>query len=105
MNTPPDHLGEERSPIAATVPTPIELQSYATTPAVGSDPPPIEPICDPQQRRLRSKAAYRARRSDDNSFREAERHRVKEWRRKRPDKVKAQKKKARAENYHVRSSR
>ena len=100
MNTPPDHLGEERSPIASIVPCLTEPQSDATTPGVGSDPIPIEPICDPQQRRLRSKAAYRARRSNDDSFREAERHRVKEWRRNHPEKAKAQKRKARSENYH-----
>jgi hypothetical protein len=100
VSTPPDHLGGERSPIAATVPSPIELQSDATMPTVGSDRLTTEPNSDARQNRLRSKAAYRARRSDDDAFREAERHRVKEWRRKRPDKVKAQKKKARAENYH-----
>jgi hypothetical protein len=86
--------------MAATVPTPIELQSDATTPAVGSDPLPIEPICDPQRRRLRSKAAYRARRSDDDTFREAERQRAREWRRNHPEKTRAQKRKARSENYH-----
>ncbi len=100
MSTPPDHLGEDRPPIAATVPSPIELQSDATTPAVGSGPLPIEPICDPQQRRLRSKAAYRARRSDDDSFREAERQRAGEWRRNHPEKARAQKRKARSERYH-----
>jgi hypothetical protein len=100
VNTPPDHLGEERSPIAATVPSPIELQSDATTPAAGCDPLPIEPIWDSQQRRLRSKAAYRARRSDDDSFREAERQRAREWRRNHPEKARAQKRKARSENYH-----
>jgi hypothetical protein len=100
VNAPPDHLGEERSPIAATVPSPIELQSNATTTAVGSDSLPIEPICDPRQGRLRSKAAYRARRSDEDSFREAERRRAREWRRTHPEKAKAQKRKARSENYH-----
>ena len=100
MNTPSDDTGGERSPIASTVPTPTALQSDATRPVVGSDQLPTEPICDARQKRLRSKAAYRARRSDNDAFREAERHRVREWRRNRPDKVKAQKKKARAENYH-----
>ena len=47
-----------------------------------------------------SKAAYRARRSADDAFREAERQRVREWRRKHPDKARAQKTKARAANYH-----
>ena len=55
---------------------------------------------DARQKRLVSKAAYRARRSADGAFREAERERVREWRRKCPDKARAQKKKARKKNYH-----
>jgi hypothetical protein len=100
VSTPHDHLGGERSPIAATLPSSIELQSDATTPAVGSDRLPTEPICDARQKRLRSKAAFRARRSDDVTFREAERQRAREWRRNHPEKAKAQKRKARSENYH-----
>jgi hypothetical protein len=52
------------------------------------------------EKRLASKAAYRARRSADNAFRESERERVKEWRQNNPDKRRAQKTKARAANYH-----
>ena len=100
MNSPPDHLGEERSPIAAAVLSPIELQSDATTPAVGSDLLPAEPNSDARQKRLRSKAAYRARRADNDAFREAERRRAREWRRNRPEKAKAQKRKARSANYN-----
>jgi hypothetical protein len=53
-----------------------------------------------RQKRLVSKAAYRARRSADDAFREQERERVREWRRNNPDKTRAQKTKARAANYH-----
>jgi hypothetical protein len=98
VSTPPDDTGGERSPIASTVPSPIELQSDES--GVATQPPSTDAALDARQKRLLSKAAYRARRSDDDAFREAERHRVREWRRKGPDKVKAQKKKARAENYH-----
>jgi hypothetical protein len=100
VNSPPDHLGEERSPIAPAVLSPVQLQSDATTPAVGSDQLPTEPNSDARQKRLRSKAAYRARRADDDAFREAERRRAREWRRNRPEKAKAQKRKARSENYN-----
>jgi len=100
VSTPPEHPGGERSLIASTVPTPIESQSHYSKPAVGSVSLLIEPICDPRRKRLRSKAAYRARHSFDPEFRERERQRAKKWRRDRPDKVKAQKKKARTENYH-----
>jgi hypothetical protein len=95
VNTPPDDLGGERSPIASTVPSPTETRSDEREPAVAP-----EPVTDERQKRLLSKAAYRARRSADNAFRESERQRVKEWRRKCPDMARAQKKKARAENYH-----
>jgi hypothetical protein len=100
VNTPPDDTGGERSSIASTVPNPIETQSDATGPAVGSDQLPTEPICDAPQKRLQSKAAYRARRSADGAFLEAERQRAREWRRNHPEKAKAQKRKARSENYH-----
>ncbi len=53
-----------------------------------------------RQKRLLSKAAYRARRSADDAFREKERERVKEWRLKNPDKTRAQKQAARSANYH-----
>jgi hypothetical protein len=49
---------------------------------------------------LLSKAAYRARCSLDPAFRESERQRARERRRKYPDEARAQKKKARAKNYH-----
>ena len=80
MNTPPDDMGGERSPIALDrVPSPIETQSDATGPAVGSDQLPTEPICDAPRKRLQSKAAYRARRSADGAFLEAsERQRARE---------------------------
>jgi hypothetical protein len=100
VSTPPDHAGGERSPIASTVPSPIELQATATRPAVGSDQLLTEPICDAPQKRLASKAGYRARRSADDAFRERERQRVKAWRQNCPDKAKAQKAKARSANYH-----
>jgi hypothetical protein len=54
----------------------------------------------PRQKRLASKAAYRARRSVDDDFREQERERVKEWRLKNRDKTRAQKRKARSVKYH-----
>jgi hypothetical protein len=97
VNTPPDDTGGERSSIASTVPSPIEMQ--AAEPAVATQPPSTDAALDARQKRLLSKAAYRARCSLDPVFREAERERVREWRRKRPDKVKAQKRKARTENY------
>ncbi len=98
MNTPPDHAGGERSPIAATVPSPIEMHS--AEPAARSHAPPTEATLEARQKRLLSKAAYRARRSADDVFRETERERAREWRRERPEKAKAQKRKARSENYH-----
>ena len=97
MSTPPDHPGGERSPIASTVPIPIELHS--AEPAVATHSPSTNTALDARQKRLLSKAAYRARRSADGAFREAERQRARNWRRTYPDKAKAQKKKARAENY------
>jgi hypothetical protein len=100
VSAPPDHLGGERYPIAATVPSPIELHSDATRPAVRSDQLPTEPICDARQKRLASKAAYRARHSLDPKFREGERQRTKKWRSECPEKARAQRKKAREENYH-----
>ena len=54
----------------------------------------------PRQKRLASKAVYRAHRSADVAFREVERERAREWRRKNPDKTRAQKNKARSINYH-----
>ena len=98
MSTPPDDTGGERSPIASTVPSPIE--PHSAEPAATSQAPATDAALDARQKRLLSKAAYRARRSTDVAFRETERERAREWRRQRPDKVKAQKKKARAENYH-----
>ena len=99
MNTPPDHAGGERSPIALTVPDPNE-PSCAQNAAIADGVPPAETSGDPRQKRLLSKAAYRARRSDDAAFRESERQRVREWRRKNPDKTRAQKQAARSANYH-----
>ena len=58
------------------------------------------PNLSPQQKRLASKAAYRARRSADDAFREKERERVKAWRLQNRDKTRAQKQKARSANYH-----
>jgi hypothetical protein len=98
VSTPPDDTGGERSPIASTVPIPIE--SHSAEPAVATHPPSIDATLDARQKRLLSKAAYRARCSLDPTFREAERQRVGKWRRTYPDKTKAQKKKARAENYN-----
>jgi hypothetical protein len=96
VSAPPDHPGG--SPIASTVPIPIE--SHSAEPAVATHPPSTDAALDARQKRLLSKAGYRARRSADAAFREAERQRVGKWRRTCPDKAKAQKKKARAKNYH-----
>jgi hypothetical protein len=52
------------------------------------------------EKRLASKAAYRARRSADDTFRESERERVREWRRNNRDKTRARKRKVRADNCH-----
>ena len=49
------------------------------------------PSLSPHEKRLASKAAYRARRSADPAFRESERERVSEWRRNNPEKARAQK--------------
>jgi hypothetical protein len=100
VNTPPDDTGGERSPIASTVPGPNETLSDESEPAASPEPTPAETPCDARQKRLLSKAAYRARCSADNAFREAERQRVREWRRKHPDKARAQKRAARSANYH-----
>ena len=54
----------------------------------------------PNEKRLASKAAYRARRYADPAFRERERERVRKWRRESPDKARAQKRAARSANYH-----
>ena len=58
------------------------------------------PNLSPRQKRLASKAAYRARRSADDAFREKKRERVKEWRLNNRDKTRARKRKARSANYH-----
>src|SRR5271166_2433080 len=58
------------------------------------------PALSPREKRLASKAAYRARRSADDAFREKERERVKAWRLQNRDKTRAQKQKARSVNYH-----
>jgi hypothetical protein len=58
------------------------------------------PNLSPRQKRLASKAAYRARHSADDAFREKERERVKAWRLQNCDKTRAQKRKARSANYH-----
>jgi hypothetical protein len=100
VSTLPDHPGGERSPFASTAPSPNKLPSGVTRPAAASDPLPNKPVSDARQRRLRSKAAYRARHSDNSAFREAERRRASEWRRKHSDKARAQKKKARSADYH-----
>jgi hypothetical protein len=100
LDTPPDDTGGERSPIASTVPGLNETLSDESQPAASHESTPAETVCDARQKRLASKAAYRARCSLDPTFRESERERAREWRRQHPDKVKTQKKKARTENYH-----
>ncbi len=74
------------------------------TPSANADLPSADrqsaPDLNPRQKRLLSKAAYRARRSAHDAFREKERERVKEWRLKNRDKTRAQKRKARSVNYH-----
>lgn len=100
MSTPPDYTGGERSPIASTVPCLNETLSHERKPAASPEPTPPERLCDARHKRLLSKAVYRARRSADGAFREAERERARESRRKYPDIARAQRKKARAKNYH-----
>lgn len=100
MNTPPDHMGGERSPIARTVPDPNGAPSEERKPNVAPEPPSSEPASDARRKRLASKSAYRARCSADPAFRESESQRVREWRRNNPDKAHAQKRKARSANYH-----
>ena len=56
MSAPPDHLGGERYPIAATVPSPIDLHSDAIRPAVRSDQ------LQPNQFATRGRSGWRARR-------------------------------------------
>ncbi len=100
MNTPPDPTGGERSPIALTVPDPNEPSSDGSSSAIADGAPTTEAVCDPREKRRLSKAAYRARRSADVAFREAERQRAREWRRNNRDKTRDQKRKARSANYH-----
>jgi hypothetical protein len=100
VSTSPDDTGGERSPIASTVPDPNEPRSDERRSAIASDPPSDEASWRARLKRLLSKAAYRARRSADGAFRQAERERARDWRRNYPDKAKAQKKKERSANYH-----
>jgi hypothetical protein len=100
MSTPPDDTGGERSPIASTVPALNETLSQERQPSASAESTSTETVCGARQMRLLSKAAYWARCSLDPAFRESERQRARARRRKYPDKVKAQKKKARAKNYH-----
>jgi hypothetical protein len=100
VSTPPDHPGRERSSIASTVPGLNETLSHERQPPASAESTSPEAVCDARQKRLLSKAAYWARCSLDPAFRESERQRARTRRRKYPDKVKAQKKKARAKNYH-----
>ena len=76
----------------------------AETPSANADLPPADgqsgPDLSPRQKRVASKAAYRARRSADPAFRDGERRRVREWRLENRDKTCAQKTKARAANYN-----
>jgi hypothetical protein len=99
VNTPPNDTGGERSPIAWTVPDPNELRSAKGSRNTAPHTP-TETVCDARKKRLASKAAYRARCSLDPAFRESECQRARERRRKYPDEARAQKKKARAKNYH-----
>jgi hypothetical protein len=100
LNTPPDHPGGERSPIASTVPGLNETLPDESKPAASPESTPADVRCDARQKRLLSKAAYRARCSRDPTFRESECQRARERRRKYPDEARLQKKKARAKNYH-----
>jgi hypothetical protein len=100
LNTPPDHTGGERSSIASTVPGLKETLSDESKLAALPESTPAEATCDARQKRLLSKAAYWARRSADGAFREAERQRAKESRRKNPDRARARKRAARTANYH-----
>jgi hypothetical protein len=76
----------------------------SVTSSARADPPSADgqsaPNLSPRQKRLASKAAYRARRSADEALREKERERVKAWRLQNRDKTRAQKQKARSANYH-----
>ena len=60
MNTPPDHPGGERSPIASTVPGLNETLPDESEPAGSPESTPAEAPCEAHQKRLLSKAAYRA---------------------------------------------
>ena len=100
MNTPPDDTGGDRSPIALTIPDPSETLSDESSAGASRESTANEIPRDARQKRLLSKAAYRARRSADDAFRESERQRAREWRRKYPDKTRAQKRAARSANYH-----
>ena len=100
MNTPPDDTGGERSPIASTVPDLSETLSDESKADASRESTANEIPRDARQKRLLSKAAYRARRFADSAFREAERQRVRVWRRKNPDKARAHKRAARSANYH-----
>jgi hypothetical protein len=100
VSTPPDHPGGERPPIAWTVPDLSEPLSDEAKADASHESTANEIPRDARQKRLLSKAAYRARRSADNAFRETERARVRGWRRKNPDKARAHKLAARSANYH-----
>ena len=94
--------GEQSAPdLSLAVPPPSDGHS---APDLSLADPPSDGLSAPDpsahQKRLASKAAYRARRSADPAFRESESQRSREWRREHPDKARAQKKKARAANYH-----
>ena len=101
MSTPPDHPGGERSPIASTVPGLNETLSDESQAAPRAESTPTEtPL-----RRATEAAGEQGRLSGRDvpliahSVRR-ERQRAREWRRKYPDKARAQKRKARSENYH-----
>jgi hypothetical protein len=79
LNTPPDDMGGERSPIASTVPGLNETLSHEGKATSTLESAPAEVPPDPRQKRLLSKAGYRMRRFADSAFREAERQRVREW--------------------------
>ena len=93
MNTPPDGPGRERPPSPPPSPTRMSSSRVRTPlPRIGA--PRTEALGEARKKRLRRKAAYRARRSTDDAFREAERQRAREWRRNNPDKTRAQKTKS-----------
>ena len=90
----------------------VLVAAWSALPQLSADQAPDQSLADPtpdepaavdltaHQKRLASKAAYRARKAADPEFRQSESQRVREWRQNYPEKTRAQKRKARSANYH-----